>query len=215
MFVEPLSSLYWEFLIRRWVLGPRWPRVWYAALPWDHLLICVTFQMNSQSRGSFQLVSEVTGWRWKQIANGSWKNVRRGCQKPFLGLMWDTKKEGLSFSILCSFFFLFILWVLSFLSRKTVPVKLMFWQGFSSQNKSNSFFLYVSTAFYKAPFTCFDTTVFNRKQLLPPWSPPRLLWVLGGFALPSAFRAVVWGLQVFCALFCAPKSRGGKDIFSG
>lgn len=66
----------------------------------------------------------------------------------------------LSFSISYMFLSLFILWVLFFLFRKTAPVKLMFWQGFSSQSKSNSFFLYLSTAFYKAPFTCLDTTVF-------------------------------------------------------
>lgn len=172
-------------------MGPRWPQAWYTASPWLGSSSDLCYISNEQSKGSFQLVSEVVGWRWKQIANGSWNSFRGGCHKPFLELMWDTKKARLSFPILYLSFFLFILWVLSFLSRKTVPVKLMFWQGFTSPNKSNSFFLYVSTAFYKAPFTCLDTTVLNRKQLLPPGCPPppasplpRLHCVLGGFVPP-------------------------------
>lgn len=94
-------------------------------------------------------------------------------------------------------FFLFIQWVLSFLCRKTVPV--MFWQGCPSQSQSNPFDLYLSTAFYKVPFPCVDTAVFNRKQLLsfyPPSSTsiPKLHYILGGFTLPSVSRAMVWSL---------------------
>lgn len=50
--------------------------------------------------------------------------------------------SSLSFWVLFFFFFLF--------SRKTIPVKLMFWREFSSQSQSNSFCLYLSTAFLQS-----------------------------------------------------------------
>lgn len=210
MFVEPLLGLCWEFLIRRWLLGPRWLGFDLQFYPGIVFWSALHFKWAARAEVPFSLFQKswVEDESTLRIVYEK-KNVRRGCQQPFLGLMWDMKTACLSFSILYSFFFLFILWVLSFLSRKTVPVELMFWQGFSSQNKSNSFFLYVSTAFYKAPFTCFDTTVLNRKQLLPPVAPtsyplPRLHFILGGFALPSAYRAVLWSLICLhlCCVLC-------------
>lgn len=86
------------------------------------------------------------------------------------------EEAGLLFSTPCSFFFLFVLWVLSFLSRTTVLAKLMFWQGFSSQNKSNSFFLYVSTAFFtELPLPVLTPQCLTGKSSYPPCCPfPRL-----------------------------------------
>lgn len=95
-------------------------------------------------------------------------------QKPFLGSC-EKHRKWVLFSTPCSFFFLFVLWVLSFLSRKTVPVKLMFWQGVSAQNKSNSFFLYVSTAFLQSsllPVSTPHCLTGNGYYLPPPMSPP-------------------------------------------
>lgn len=97
--------------------------------------------------------------------------------------MWEKKADSI-FSNRCTFFF--ILWII-FSLKKTVPVKLMFWKGFFSQSKSDPFFLYLSTAFYKAVFTCFDTTVFNGKQLLSSLAPlPHLI--------PKPLASWGWGV---------------------
>lgn len=100
----------------------------------------------------------------------------------------------------------------------------MFWQGCSSQSQSNPFDLYLSTAFYKVPFTCVDTAVFNRKQLLSLYPPSstsilKLHYILGGFTLLSVSRAVVWSLlqnpsSLFPWSVLCPKEQGQHTHFS-
>lgn len=148
------------------------------------------------------------------------KNVRWGCQTSLLGLMWEKKKAGLYlFHLLCV---LRPLHSVSsfFLSRKIVPVKLMFWQGFSSQSKSNPFFLVPFHCILQSSLCLFwhhrVLTGNSCYLLIPLFLSPnlKLHCILGGFTLPSVYRAMVWSLlHSPPSLFCAQKNRGGRHIF--
>lgn len=85
---------------------------------------------------------------------------------------------------------------LCFLSRRTVPVKLMFGGGFPSKVNQMISSLYLSTALDKAPFACVDTTVFSREQRLPSYALPNSTASWKG--LPCALSAQGEGVEPSC-----------------
>lgn len=121
------------------------------------------------------------------------------------------ESRSLSFTSSRMLLFLVILWGIFFFlfSRKTIPVKLMFWQEFSSQSRSNPFCLYLSTAFYKVLFNCLTPQVFIQQEAAATPSSSLYLHLQTPLLLPQ-FVGLWYGAisitQVFFhGLFCAPK----------
>lgn len=148
--------------------------------------------MNSQSRDSFQLFSEVVGWRLKHIANSLWKVSGEVSRNLPWSSCWENNKGPFHVRSSFSFweFFLFSL-------EKLLQGRSCLGKSFPPKVNQT-----LSPCTFPLPFTELPVPVpqcltGNSYYLLVLSSTPNLQTPLypRGFAVPSVYGAVGWRRQ--------------------